>query len=352
MKSFSTRIAALAVACAAVASMAACGGSASGTDANASASAGPLASVNVGYFPNVTHAMGIVAQSEGLFSKYLGDTKVSIKTFNAGPDAMTALASGAVDATLVGPGPATTEYLNSDGKAVTIIAGAASGGASLVVQPSIISVDQLKGKKVASPQLGNTQDIAMRYYFKTRGLKTDLQGGGDVNITPMSNSDAVNAFKSKQIAGGWLPEPYATQLVQAGGKRLVDEKSLWSGGTFATTVLAVNTSFIKAHPDTVKEIVEGLVSAAGFIAKNPSKSQQDVANAIGALSGKPIAVSLVSDAWKNITFTVDPVKSSIQTGADHAYAVGILKDRPTLTNLVDLTVLNSVLKANAKPEIK
>lgn len=326
------------------------GVSACGGDTQASGAAVP-AVVRLGYFPNLTHATAIVADKEGFFSKHLGATTLKVSTFNAGPAAMEALKSGAIDATYVGPGPATNAFINSGGKALTIVAGAAAGGASLVVDPSIKSAADLKGKKVSTPQLGNTQDIALRFWLKKQGLRSDLQGGGDVNVSPQENAQVVDAFKQKLIAGAWVPEPYATRLVQAGGKVLVDEHDLWPGGSFATTVLAVRKDFLIAHPETVKALLAADLDAAAFIASDPAKAQKDVADLIAKISGKPLKAAVIEAAWKQLEFTVDPVPSSVLVGAQHAFEVGVLKTEPKLDKLIDLSLLNALLKERGMAEI-
>ena len=324
--------------------LSACGGvsQATGTDPS---------EVRLGYFPNLTHATAIVADKEGFFAKHLGATTLEVSTFNAGPAAIEALKSGAIDATYVGPGPATNAFINSGGQALTVVAGAATGGTSLVVDPSIGSAADLKGKKVSSPQLGNTQDIALRYWLKAQGLSTDLQGGGDVSVLPQDTAQIVDAFKAKLIAGAWVPEPYATRLVQAGGKVLVDERDLWSGKKFAITLLAVRTDFLKAHPDTVKALLAAHLDAVDFIAKNPARAQQDVADVIAKISGKPLNQSVIQAAWKQLEFTVDPVSSSLLLGAQHAFEVGVLRKEPRLDKLVDLSLLNGLLKTRGEKEI-
>jgi NitT/TauT family transport system substrate-binding protein len=322
----------------------ACGGDSQAADAQP-------AEVHLGYFPNLTHATAIVADTEGFFRRHLGATKLKVSTFNAGPAAIEALKSGAIDATYVGPGPATNAFINSGGQALTVVAGAATGGASLVVDPSITKASDLRGKKVSSPQLGNTQDIALRYWLRAQGLRTDLQGGGDVNVVPQDNAQVVDAFTQKLIVGAWVPEPYATRLVQAGGKVLVDEHNLWPDRKFAITVLAVRTDFLKAHPATVTALLAGDLDAADFIAKDPGKAQKDVAAVIAKISGKPMKESVIVTAWKNLEFTVDPVPSSLRLGARHAFEVGVLKKEPKLDKLVDLRLLNQLLKERGKTEI-
>jgi len=324
--------------------MSACGG-------NSQALGSAPVEVRLGYFPNLTHATAIVADTEGFFTKHLGATKLTVSTFNAGPAAIEALKSGAIDATYAGPGPATNAYINSEGQALTIVAGAATGGTSLVVDPSIRTAADLRGKKVSTPQLGNTQDIALRYWLKVHGLRTDLQGGGDVSVLPQDNAQIVDAFKQKLIAGAWVPEPYATRLVQAGGKVLVDERDLWPQRKFAITVLAVRTDFLTAHPQTVRALLSGDLDATEFIAKNPAKAQRDVADVIARISGKPLKAAVIAAAWNQLEFTVDPVTSSLLVGAQHAHEVGVLKKEPKLDKLVDLSLLNQLLKDRGKAAI-
>ena len=207
------------------------------------------------------------------------------------------------------------------------------------------------GRRSALPSSGNTQDIALRYWLKQHGLRTDLQGGGDVNVLPQDNAQIVEAFKQKLIVGAWVPEPYATRLVQAGGKILVDERDLWPNKQFAITLLAVRTDFLKAHPDTVTALLAGDLDATDFIAKDPAGAQRDVADLIAKISGKPLKAALIEEAWKQLQFTVDPVPSSLFLGAQHAFAVGVLKKEPQLDKLVDLSLLNQLLKERGKAEI-
>src|SRR5450759_1482501 len=324
--------------------MSACGG-------DTQAAGGAPTVVRLGCFPNLTHAAAIIGDKEGFFRKHLGATKLQVSTFNAGPAAIEALKSGAIDATYVGHGPATNAFINSGGQALTVVAGAATGGTSLVVDPSIKSAADLRGKKVSTPQLGNTQDIALRYWLKQHGLKTDLQGGGDVNILPQANAQIVDAFKQKLIAGAWVPEPYATRLVEAGGTVLVDERDLWPNKKFAITVLAVRTDFLKAHPQTVTALISGDLDATDFIAKDPARAQVDVADVIARISGKPLKAAVIAAAWKQLEFTVDPVSSSLLLGAQHTYEGGVLTKEPQLDKLVDLSLLNQLLRQRGKAQV-
>ncbi len=333
----------------ALAALALAGGCTSG---GSGGGGGAPATVRLGYFPNVTHATAIVADKEGFFATRLGTTTLSVSTFNAGPAAMEALKSGAIDATYVGPGPATNTFLNTQGKAIRVVAGAASGGSFLVVRPGLGSAADLKGRKIATPQLGNTQDIALRYWLKQQGLTTDLQGGGDVHVTPMDNPQILDSFAQRLIDGAWVPEPYATRLVkEAGATVLVDERTLWPAGKFAVTLLAVRTDFLTAHPETVKALVAGSLDALDFVAKDPAKAQADVAAVIAAVSGKPMPSEVLAASWQTLSFTADPVAASLTTGADHAFEVGILNARADLTGLVDLTQLNAVLAERGRPAV-
>ena len=321
---------------------------ASTTTTGAAATAGTL---RLGFYPNITHGAALIGVKEGIFAKALGaGVTLKTQTFNAGPAEVQALFSGALDAGYMGSGPAVNAFAQSHGTAITVISGAASGGAELVVKPSITSAAALKGKKLASPQLGNTQDVALRYWLKTQGLSTDTQGGGDVSIEPQDNATALLAFRSGAIDGGWEPEPFASEMVAAGGRVLVDERSLWPGGKFATTLLVVRTQYLKEHPDVVKALLRGQVQANDFVNANPSQARADVSAEIDDITGKPLAPSVVADAWTGITFTDDPLSSSIQAAADHAVAVGIGK-KVDLAGLVNVSLLNQVLQAAGEPPV-
>jgi NitT/TauT family transport system substrate-binding protein len=307
--------------------------------------------VRLGYFPNVTHSTAIVGVEKGIFAKALGQDKLETKTFNAGPEATEALLSEAIDATYIGPNPAINAFVKTKG-GIKIISGATSGGAALVVKPTITSAAQLKGKKIASPQLGNTQDVALRSWLKEQGFNTDAQGGGDVTILPQENSLTLDAFKSGQIDGAWVPEPWVSRLVQdGGGKVLVDEKTLWPAGKFVTTHLIVRTKFLEEHPATVKRLLEGQVEANDWLQANATEAQTVVNAGIEKITQKKLADAVIAAAFKNLTFTDDPIASSLRTSADHAVAVGLLT-KPDLTGIYELTLLNQVLKAKGETAVK
>lgn len=328
--------------------LAACGSSA---DAGGSADDGPL-TLRLGYFPNLTHASALVGIKKGYFASALGsNVTIETHTFNAGGDAVTAILSGSIDATFVGPNPTTNAFVQSHGEAVRVIAGATSGGALLVVKTSITSPSQLKGKKIADPQLGGTQDIALRWYLKSQGFKTDTAGGGDVNVLPQDNSQTLNAFKQGQIDGAWVPEPWASRLVVEGhGKVLVDERDLWPGGQFVTTNLIVSMQFLSAHPKRTKALLEGLYQATQYINSNPAEAQTVTNDAVLEITGNKLATGVVSAAWPHMTFTLDPLAPTLKASADHAHSLGLLAS-VSLGGLYDLSLLNQVLAEHGQPAL-
>src|SRR4051812_37682525 len=241
------------------------GGGSGGSSGGRGPAAGAPAELRLGYFANVTHAAALIGVQQGFLADELGSTKLTTQVFNAGPDEVEALFAGGLDAAYIGPSPTVNAYGQSKGDALRIIAGAASGGAQLVVRDGIDSPADLKGTTLASPQLGNTQDVALRTWLTDQGLKNSVQGGGDVTITPTANSDIPNLFDSGDLDGAWVPEPTASILaLQHGGHVLVDEKDLWPGGRFVTTQLIVRAEFLQQHPDTVAALLRGHVKAVQF----------------------------------------------------------------------------------------
>jgi sulfonate transport system substrate-binding protein len=326
---------------------------ATGTAAGANTRRAASVTLHLGYFDNVTHAPALVGLEGGIFAKNLGknvDLQTSI--FNAGPAAVEALFSGALDIAYVGPNPAVNAYAQSQGAASRIISGAASGGAFLVVKPDIKKPADLKGKIIATPQLGNTQDVALRTWLKSKGLSSDTSGGGDVSVRPQDNAVTLTTFRQGQIQGAWVPEPYATRLVnEGGGKILVDEADLWPQGQFATTVVIASKSFLDDHPDVVKKFLAGNVAAIDFIEANRAEAEKLVAARILKDTTKPIAADLVTASFDHITFTPDPVASSIVKDVKNAEAVGVLKSTD-IKGIFDLKLLNQVLKADQQSAVK
>jgi NitT/TauT family transport system substrate-binding protein len=325
---------------------AACGSSSKSTTATTTAT--PV-TVKVGYFPNITHGVALVGVQSGLFTRDLAPDKLDAsQTFNAGPAETQALLSGGIDIAFIGPSPSIAAFTQSNG-AVKIISGAASGGAALVTKPSIAAAADLKGKTIATPQLGNTQDVALRAYLTAQGFKTDLQGGGDVSIKPQSNSQTVTTFKAGSIDGAWVPEPFVSQLVAAGGHVLVDEKTLWPGGRFVTTDVLVRTDFLRAHPATVKRLLTGVVDTIASIQSNPTAAATAANQQLTTL-GFALPDSVLTAAFANITFTADPLASSLQKEAADATAAGLLTSSK-LDGIFDLTLLNQVLRSKGQQEV-
>jgi NitT/TauT family transport system substrate-binding protein len=333
----------------------ACGGDDSSSQSSGNgAPADKQVTLRLGNFPNITHATAIVGVESGIFARELGDTvKLETATFNAGPSAVEALFSGALDATYIGPNPAINAYVRSKGEAVRIISGATSGGAFFVVKPEVNGADDLRGKKVASPQLGNTQDVALRAWLKSKGLRTELTGGGDVSIVPQENAQTLEAFRTGQIAGAWVPEPWATRLIQeGGGKVLVDERTLWPDGRYVTTHLIVRTAFLKDHPDVVERLLRGQVEANAFVNAQPEEAQRIVNRGIEKITGRGLPEPVIAAAWRNLEFTNDPIASSLRRSADDATAFGLLdRGGVSLDKIYDLTPLNAVLKQTGNREV-
>jgi NitT/TauT family transport system substrate-binding protein len=327
--------------------LAACGGTSS-ADSGAAASGGSAPELRLGYFANVTHAPALIGVQEGLFAKELGDTKLTTQVFNAGPDEVEALFGGALDAAYIGPSPTINAYGQSNGDAIRIIAGAASGGAQLVVRNGIDKAADLKGKTLASPQLGNTQDVALRTWLTGQGLKNSVAGGGDVTIAPTANSDVLNLFQSGQLAGAWVPEPYASRLVlDGGGHVLVDEKDLWPHGQFVTTHLVVRTEFLKKYPDTVAALLRGHVAAVKEATGDATKAKTAVNAALTAGGGKALSPKVLDRAWSELTVTYDPIASALKKSAANGVSAGTTQKAVDLKGIYDLRPLNAVLKAQS-----
>ena len=291
---------------------------------------------------------------KGFFQDALGANKLSTATFNAGPAAVEALLSGAIDATYIGPNPAINAYVKSKGEALRIVSGATSGGALFVTGEDVGTVNELKGRKIATPQLGNTQDVALRYWLKQQGLQTDPNGGGDVSILPQENGQTLDAFKSGSIQGAWVPEPWATRILQdtKGAARVyLDERSLWPNGEFVTTHLIVRTAFLNDHPDVVAQLLEGQIRANDYLRTNADDAKLVVDRGIEKLTGKPLTAKVINAAWKNLTFTNDPIASSLKGSADHAVDVGLLSPVDNLKGIYDLRILNKLLKAVGEPPV-
>ena len=305
--------------------------------------------LRLGYFPNVTHATAVAGIEKRIYADKLGQDKLELSTFNAGPAAVEALFAEGLDATYIGPNPAINAFSKSNGEAIRIISGATSGGAFLVVRPSVNGPAELTGKKIASPQLGGTQDVALRAWLSDQGLKPDTPAGA--SVLPQENAQTLETFKTGDIAGAWVPEPWATRLVQeGGGKVLVDEKSLWPNGQFVTTHLIVRTKFLKRHPATVKRLLEGQIAANEFVNKNPVEAQALTNQGIERITGKKLSEKVIAASWSNLTFTNDPIAPSLTKSAEDASKLGLLK-KVDLEGIYDLGPLAEVLQAAGQPPV-
>lgn len=306
--------------------------------------------IRVGYFPNITHAQALVGRANGQFEKAVGPgVQIEWKPFNAGPSAIEALFANAIDMTYVGPNPAVTGYVRSQGEAVRVIAGAASGGASLVVRQGagIQKASDFHGKKVATPQMGNTQDVALRSWLQANGLKA-RERGGDVQVLPITNADQLTLFLKGQLDAAWAPEPWAARLVhEGGGKIFLDERDLWPNRQFVTTLLIINPKFLKQHPDIVKKFLRAHVELTGWINKNAAQAKQIMNQQLQKDTGKPLAPEVMNDAFSRMQVTYDPIRSSLQKSTQQAFDEGFLgRTPPDLSGLYDLTLLNEVLREN------
>src|ERR1700722_15355093 len=309
------------------------------------AAAGPV-TVRLGFLANITHAPALIALKDGYFKSALGSAgSVSPTVYSSGTQETTAILAGQLDAAYVGPNPAINSWEKSNGSAIKVISGVATGGAEVVVKSSISSASQLKGDSLATPSLGNTQDVALRYYLKQNGLATTATGGGDVLVKPTTpNSDAVLEFQSGQIAGASEPAPYDVEMVNAGGKVLLSEPG-------STTLLMVTQSFLSAHPTVVEDLLKANLQALDLIKSNPAKAETDADAEYQSYTGKSIKPALVAASFKQIVFTADPDESSITTDAAQAVSLGLLKEPVSLSGMYDLTELNSLLKAAAQPAV-
>ncbi|MEU6826060.1 ABC transporter substrate-binding protein [Streptomyces atriruber] len=311
-----------------------------------------LDSVRIGYFANLTHATALVGNQKGFFQKALGATKATYATFNAGPSEIEALNSGSLDIGWIGPSPAINGFTKSRGKNLRIIGGAASGGVKLVVDPKKIkSLDDVKGKKIATPQLGNTQDVAFLNWAAERGWQVDAQSGkGEVTVVRSDNKVTPDAYKSGSIDGAWVPEPTASKLVAEGGKVLLDEKTLWPDGTFVITNIIVSQKFLTAHPRVVQAVLKASVDTNRWIRAHPARAKAAANEQLAADAGKALPDQVLDPAWKSIDFTDDPLAATLRAEAAHAVQAGLL-DAPDLSGIYDLTLLNQVLEAAGRSPV-
>jgi len=317
---------------------------------------GPTAAgvIRVGYFPNLTHAQALAGLARGDFARSLGP-KVKIETtvFNAGPSVIEALFAKRIDLAYVGANPAINGYVQSQGKALRIVSGAMSGGAALVVRADagIATPEALDGKRIASPQLGNTQDVALRAFIAKHGLKA-RENGGTVDIIPTPNAQIIDLIRNKQLDGAWVPEPWASRLVVDGGCQvLVDERDLWPHGDFVTAQIIVSTDYLQAHRAIVRAWVDAHVAVTQWMLDDPDEAKQVVNAEVEKLSGKPLSPAVLEAAWARMRPTWDPIAPSLVASANAAHAAGFLREEPVLAGIYDLDALNDALRTRHLPEI-
>jgi len=324
-----------------------CGGSK--TKYSVSGASGAAKKIRIGYFANVTHVTALVGIQEKIFERYFANDKTNVEfvVFGAGTSVVEAMKGGSLDVSYLGPSPAILGYVSTGGSLLRIIAGAVQNGAQLVVHPSINSIADLKGKTIATPQLGNTQDVAARAYFSRHGLTTKISGGGDVNIAPTENATGLHLFKDKKIDGAWVPEPWASRLVlEGGGKVLVDEKTMWPNNKFLATGLVATTTFLEKYPISIATLLKAHIDINNFIAttNNVAKVKADIQAELLARIGKELDRKVLDRAWANIAVSNDPLAKALAKSADDASRLGLLRlSTKGLSEIFDLTELNKLL---------
>ena len=310
--------------------------------------------VRIGYFPNINHAQAVIGLGNGNFQKALGNVKVEPQIFNAGPSAIEALFANQIDVTYIGPNPAINGYIKSDGESLRIISGAASGGAVFVVRndAGINSVEDFSGKKFSSPQLGNTQDVALRAYLLKNGYKT-TENGGNVEVIPVKNADILTLMLKKEIDGAWVPEPWGAKIIKEANSRIfVDERDLWPQGKFVTAHIVVSTKYLQNHPDVIKKLLVAHVDQTEWINQNKEESFNVFNAELEKITGKTIPEDEFQEAFSRMEITYDPVKESLFKSANDAFDIGFLGDtRPDISDIYDLKLLNEVLEEKGLEQI-
>ena len=304
--------------------------------------------VRLGYFPNILHSQALIGMSRGDFEQaFEGKAKIDAKIFNAGPLAVEALFAGQLDICYIGPNPTINAWVKSHGAAVRIVAGASSGGAAFIarVGSKASTVDKLGSTILCSPQVGNTQDVALRAFLSDKGLRT-TEKGGSVTVQSVDNPQIYDLFRLGKVDGAWVPEPWASRLVvEAGGRELVDERSLWPEGRFSTALVVVSTEFIKKHPDLLSTFIATHVEITEWENRNPKEAEKIVGGAIAGLTGAVLSPEVLERAWSRMTATWDPISSSLKRTADNAHKAGFLKDKVDFTGIFELSALDKALEA-------
>jgi NitT/TauT family transport system substrate-binding protein len=327
---------------------------AAGCASSASRAQGEEGVLRLGIFPNLTHAPGYVALGEGILEEALGDTRVETRVFNSGTDAGNALLGGSIDATYIGPGPATSLFIESEG-GVAVVSGAVSGGASFVVRrgSGIDGPEDLPGKRIGVPSFGNTQDIALRAWLEDNGLKTNDEGG-EVIVLEVDNPELPQFFQRGDLDGAWEPEPYPSLLVDQGlGEVYLDEAELWPDGQFVTTHLLVSTPYMENHRDVVRRLVEANVEAITLMNEDPQAAKAAAQAELITAGAPSLDQTVVDAAWDKLTFTWDPIASSLHVGAEDAFDLGYIEENPSnILDLYRLDDLNAVLQEQGEAPVE
>jgi NitT/TauT family transport system substrate-binding protein len=328
-----------------LATLAACSRAATSSGADTTKNEGAAATLHLGFLSNVTHASALIAINKGYFTKELGKTQLTTQAYNAGPDEVSALLGGSLDAAFLGSGPAITAFSKSNG-GVVVVAGATSGGAQLVVKPNINSAADLKGQTVADPQLANTQDVSLKTWLANQNLTSQ------VKVANIANAQTITEFQKGDIQGAWVPEPYSSELVlQDGAKVLVDESSLWPQGQFPTTVLVVRTQYLQEHPSTVSALLRGQLDAVNYATSDKAGAEAATNAQLKTLSGKALPQDVIDRAFSKITLTFDPLISDFPALSKDQVTAKVVTSAPKVQGIASLTLLNQVLTAAGKPKV-
>ena len=301
--------------------------------------------IRIAFFPNLTHGQALYGKNQGIYEKNLTGTKVSWKKFNGGPEAIEAFLAGQVDIGYVGPGPALNGYIKTKGD-LFIIGGAASGGAVLVVgkHTNIKSIKDLSGKKIAIPQIGNTQDIILRYIIKKAGLKPSYKGG-TVDIVHSDNSYIKTLLDNQNIDGALVPEPWGTRLVQESGARiLLDSKELYENGNYPTTVIIVRKEFYEKNKDLVEKFLKTHIDITKLIQSNKENAKKIINNEIKNITGKPLKDKVINVAFDKVIFTYNPQIEATKFFLDLQIEAGFIRTKPDISGLFNLSILNKLIK--------
>jgi NitT/TauT family transport system substrate-binding protein len=310
----------------------------------------PAAELRLGYFPNITHAPALIGVARNFFAEELGSTKLTTQTFNAGPEEVSALLGGSLDAGFIGSSPAINAFAKSKGEAIRLVAGSTSAGAQLVTSPDITAPEQLKDKTIATPQAGNTQDVALKKWLKENNLPIGT-GPDAVTVQNIENPRTLDLFKQGQVAGGWLPEPWSSRLVDAGAKVLVDEKTLWPDGKFPTTVLIVRTAYLKEHPDAVQALLRGEQRAIELASTDQAAAKTITNDSIKQVTNSALSPAVLDRAFGELSFDSDPLASTFPQLAKDSVTAGATPTETDLQGFLDVTALNAVRTAAGKPPV-